>query len=485
MTIFIADVEDLPSFPELDSLAAHEASRVMFIAAGSADEPRVMVARLLRDLLVELILGKGSDLHLTASADRLVISSEMGSHQLNRSLHIDPDVIQLFREKMFALTNTPQGGTTPDLGSTRFMVELPTDFVRAHGLEVKQPGSGWYLINIRVQYIKTFNGWAFILRQLDQQRAPPLERIKMSAPLRASLMRALGSADGLILVTGPTGSGKTTLLNAMLAYLNDGSRIIGTIEDPVEYGLAANAAHVQLEAHGNITFAAGLRALLRAHPRIILIGEIRDKETMEIAIQAAQSGHLVFATLHTIDTVKTITRAVDLAKGVDSPAMRIAQVLRFVLAVRLLKVFDASKATQRTITPEEHAWMISNGIVHPSETILEPSRDAHAHGEPVVPVLEGLEVDLKMEDAICSLDESRIFELATQQHQFETLAQAGFRVVLEHGATLDGCRMLGSALRAQEFPTRVAHLAATRKLTHAQAMTELTNEILHEHSDKS
>ncbi len=479
MGIFSVGDVDIPEFPELNGLPAHAASRVMFIPHGGEDDPRVGVARLLRDLLIELILGKGSDLHLTASAGRLLLSSEMGSTQINRTLELEAEMVQLFREKLFALTNTPQGGSTPDLISTRFQMELPIDFVRAHGLAAGIGSTEWYSIIIRVQYAKTFNGWAFILRQLDQQRAPPLEDISMSPVLRKSLMRALKSADGLILVTGPTGSGKTTLLNAMLSYLNDGSRIIGTIENPVEYELSPNAAHVQLDVQGNITFANGLRALLRAHPRLILVGEIRDQETMEIAIQAAQSGHLVFATLHTIDTIKTITRAVDLAKGVDNPGMRIAQVLRFVVAVRLVKVFDPTGAVPRPITRDERSWMESNGIFHPGMTLLEPNEEAPSQAEPVVPVLEGLSVDLSMEEAICSLDESRIFSLAAKQPQFETLAQAGFRAVLERGATIDGCHKLGSSLRAQEFMTQVAGIAKDRQVTHAQAMNILTEELDH------
>src|SRR6185369_4743441 len=137
---------------------------------------------------------------------------------------------------------------------------------------------------------------------------------------------------GILLVTGPTGSGKTTTLYAALRRIADGSRNVMTIEDPVEYQLPGIA---QLQVHPRIglTFAAGLRAVLRQDPDVILVGEIRDRETVEIALQAALTGHLVLATLHTNDAASAMTRLLDM--GVE-PYL-IASSVVAVLAQRLVR----------------------------------------------------------------------------------------------------------------------------------------------------
>src|SRR6185369_8944144 len=137
---------------------------------------------------------------------------------------------------------------------------------------------------------------------------------------------------GILLVTGPTGSGKTTTLYAALRRIADGSRNVMTIEDPVEYQLPGIA---QLQVHPRIglTFAAGLRAVLRQDPDVILVGEIRDRETVEIALQAALTGHLVLATLHTNDAASAVTRLLDM--GVE-PYL-IASSVVAVLAQRLVR----------------------------------------------------------------------------------------------------------------------------------------------------
>jgi type II secretory ATPase GspE/PulE/Tfp pilus assembly ATPase PilB-like protein len=148
------------------------------------------------------------------------------------------------------------------------------------------------------------------------------------------LLKSLDKYNGLFLVVGPTGSGKTTTLYALLQQISSIEKNIVTIEDPVEYRLAG-INQVQINPQAELTFAAGLRAVLRQDPDIILVGEIRDLETAEIALRAALTGHLVLGTLHTRDTIEAVIRLQDM--GI--PSFRIGAALRGVLAQRLVPVY--------------------------------------------------------------------------------------------------------------------------------------------------
>ncbi len=149
---------------------------------------------------------------------------------------------------------------------------------------------------------------------------------------RRGVPRALREPNGIILVTGPTGSGKTTTLYAGLRQLNDGSRNILTVEDPVEYAIEG-VGQTQVNAKVGLTFAAGLRAILRQDPDVVMVGEIRDRETAEIAVQASLTGHLVLSTVHTNDAVGAITRMRDM----KVEPFLLASTLRAVIAQRLVR----------------------------------------------------------------------------------------------------------------------------------------------------
>ncbi|MBP7367428.1 MAG: Flp pilus assembly complex ATPase component TadA, partial [Pseudoxanthomonas sp.] len=153
-----------------------------------------------------------------------------------------------------------------------------------------------------------------------------------SAQCLEKFRRALRQPNGIVLVTGPTGSGKTTTLYAGLGTLNDGERNILTIEDPVEYAIKG-IGQTQVNSRVGMTFAAGLRAILRQDPDVVMVGEIRDAETAQIAVQASLTGHLVLSTVHTNDAAGAITRLRDI--GVEP--FLIASSLRLVLAQRLVR----------------------------------------------------------------------------------------------------------------------------------------------------
>jgi len=189
-------------------------------------------------------------------------------------------------------------------------------------------------IDIRVSVIPMLHGEAVVMRLLRQNATlHGMGELGLAAGDLKSFRRVLGLPHGIILVTGPTGSGKTSTLYTALNEINDAVRKIITIEDPIEYQLKG-INQIQVSEKAGLTFARGLRAILRHDPDVLLIGEIRDQETAQIAVQASLTGHLVFSTLHTNDAPGALTRLVDM--GVE-PYL-VASSLEAVLAQRLVRV---------------------------------------------------------------------------------------------------------------------------------------------------
>ena len=204
-------------------------------------------------------------------------------------------------------------------------------------------------IDVRVSIIPTTYGERIVLRLLDRQgEIIALERIGLGVGQVREMHSLLSRNSGIILVTGPTGSGKTTTLYSALNSINSTKRNIITIEDPVEYQLKG-IGQVHVNPKIGLTFAGGLRSILRQDPDIIMVGEIRDRETAEIAIQASLTGHLVLSTLHTNDTASAVARLVDM--GIE-PYL-VATSLSAVLAQRLVRVLCGHCKAERTVTPEE------------------------------------------------------------------------------------------------------------------------------------
>jgi general secretion pathway protein E/type IV pilus assembly protein PilB len=189
-------------------------------------------------------------------------------------------------------------------------------------------------IDLRVSVIPMIHGEAVVLRILDRGDALlGLEHLGMSPRDNKVWTQVLDLPHGIILVTGPTGSGKTTTLYAALSKINNADLKIITIEDPVEYQLRG-INQIQVNTKSGLSFASGLRSILRHDPDVVLIGEIRDRETAEIAVQASLTGHLVFSTLHTNDAPGATTRLVDM--GVE-PYL-VASSLEMVAAQRLVRL---------------------------------------------------------------------------------------------------------------------------------------------------
>ncbi|MBI1407007.1 MAG: type II secretion system protein GspE [Caulobacter sp.] len=192
---------------------------------------------------------------------------------------------------------------------------------------------GGKALDVRVSTLPARVGERVVLRILDKDQAGlRLEELGMAPALLRQFEAAVREPHGIILVTGPTGSGKTTTLYGGLGLLNDQTRNILTIEDPVEYAIHG-VGQTQVNTRVGMTFAAGLRAILRQDPDVVMVGEIRDSETAQIAVQASLTGHLVLSTVHTNDAAGAVTRLRDM--GVEP--FLLASTLRMVLAQRLVR----------------------------------------------------------------------------------------------------------------------------------------------------
>jgi type II secretory ATPase GspE/PulE/Tfp pilus assembly ATPase PilB-like protein/CheY-like chemotaxis protein len=189
-------------------------------------------------------------------------------------------------------------------------------------------------VDLRVSTLPATHGEKVVIRILNQKATNlALDSLGLADDEQSAIRKLLGNKEGIILVTGPTGSGKTTTLYSSLRMVQGEGVNIVTVEDPVEYRLGANIVQVQVNEKAGLTFAAALRSILRQDPDVVLVGEIRDKETAQIALQASLTGHLVLSTLHTNDAPNAVTRLVDM--GME--AYKIAPALRGVIAQRLMR----------------------------------------------------------------------------------------------------------------------------------------------------
>ncbi len=289
-------------------------------------------------------------------------------------------------------------------------------------------------VDVRVSVIPMLHGEAVVLRLLRQDSTKyGLSELKVGDRELRMFRGVLGLPHGIMLVTGPTGSGKTTTLYAALSEINDSVRKIITIEDPIEYNLKG-INQIQVSEKAGLTFARGLRAILRHDPDVLLVGEIRDAETAQIAVQAALTGHLVFSTLHTNDAPGALTRLVDM--GVE-PYL-VASSLEAVLAQRLVRVLcDKCKK-------EDHsraAQVFRREIGFPQETPLyqmggcEECRNTGYRGRRGVFEMMGMNDEIR--EKLMSSCSSVVIREVANHHGLRSLSEDGWRVVAEGATTVD------------------------------------------------
>ncbi len=289
-------------------------------------------------------------------------------------------------------------------------------------------------VDIRVSVIPMLHGEAVVMRLLRQNATlRGLREIGMAERETECFHRVLQLPHGIILVTGPTGSGKTSTLYTALAAINDSVRKIITIEDPVEYQLKG-VNQIQVNEKSGLTFARGLRSILRHDPDVVLIGEIRDQETAQIAVQASLTGHLVFSTLHTNDAPGALTRLVDM--GVE-PYL-VASSLEAVLAQRLVRVL-CRHCKQPDHSPAAEAFKLKVGI--PADVTIYRSvgcrecRDTGFFGRHAI--FEWMDTDNEIRQLILNHASSDIIRDAAQRAGMRTLAEDGWRLVRQGITTVE------------------------------------------------
>ncbi|EOZ8645347.1 GspE/PulE family protein [Acinetobacter baumannii] len=292
---------------------------------------------------------------------------------------------------------------------------------------------GWLKFNtrldLRISTLPSVFGTTIVIRLLDQSNSGRrLASIEMTDATREATLDTINSAYGLFLITGPTGSGKTTTLYACLNETNDSTKKVFTVEDPVEYTIRG-VQHINVDR--NIPFARALKSALRQDPDIILVGEIRDKETAKIAIEAAQTGHLVLSTLHTNSSIGAISRLLEL--GIDSS--HINETLIGVSAQRLVRRCKDPRNLDRPNTHEAD-WLRKNGYSnYVGKAFGRGYSKDNYKGR--IPVIEFLKITDDIKECIATNDITSIYDLARQQVQYETLTEAALRLAMEGKTSLE------------------------------------------------
>ena len=301
------------------------------LGEGQADAP---VVRLLQTLFEDALQVNASDMHIEPQEKKLAIR-----FRIDGVLHAQTEA-DLKIAPALALRLKIVSGL--DISEKR----LPQDGRFA----VKVRGK---TVDVRLSTMPTQYGESVVMRLLSQGDNPhTLDSLGMPPAMLERFRAILHRPNGLVLVTGPTGSGKTTTLYAALGELNDPGTKIITVEDPVEYRLAG-VNQVQANEKIDLSFARVLRAILRQDPDVILVGEMRDTDTAQIALRAAMTGHLVLSTLHTNDAASTPVRLLDM--GV--PAFMVATSVQGVLAQRLMRKVCSHCKAPHSLTPQERVWL--------------------------------------------------------------------------------------------------------------------------------
>ena len=318
--------QDAGQTDALDDLA-ETAAEVDDLLDQQDDAPTV---RLINALLLQAVKSGASDIHVELEEKRLVIRF--------RTDGVLSEVLEPKRTIAATLVSRIKVMGKLDIAEKR----IPQD-----GRVSLRVGS--YALDVRISTLPTQFGERVVLRLLDRTAAQKgIAHLGMAPDTLRNIENILSHANGLVLVTGPTGSGKTTTLYAALDRLNDRSRSIMTVEDPIEYALDG-IGQTQVNRQADLTFARCLRAILRQDPDVILVGEIRDRETAQISVESAMTGHLVLSTVHTNTAVGAITRMRNL--GIEPYLL--APMIRGLIAQRLVRQLCPSCKTPVSVSAAE------------------------------------------------------------------------------------------------------------------------------------
>lgn len=409
-------MEDIKDFVDIQTVA-EALEETADLLSEDDDAP---IIRLLNAILAEALREKASDIHVEPYENEARVRFRLDGvlrTVLTPSVQIAPLLISRIKVMSrldIAERRLPQDG--------RMTVRL-----------------GGRHIDLRVSTMPSSYGERIVMRLLDKNAGQlQVDDLGMPPEMRSKLIDLVNRPHGIILVTGPTGSGKTTTLYAALQQLDRQQRNIMTVEDPVEYDLPG-ISQTQINLRAGMTFAKGLRAILRQDPDVILIGEIRDGETAEIATQASLTGHLVLSTLHTNTAAGAITRMQDL--GVDS--FLLSSTLRGILAQRLLRRICHQC---RTMEPADEGTRqmlgLSEGELAPVAHGCEKCNQTGYEGR--LGIFELVTIDASLQRKIHDQAGESVFEEEIRK-SVPSIAQAGFDLVKKGETTLEEVLRVTSA----------------------------------------
>ncbi len=293
-----------------------------------SSEASAPIIKLVNSLFFQAIQKGASDIHIESGERKGDVRLRIDG-ALKKHLDLDKTVIGLVINRIKVISNLDiSEKRVPQDGRTQISISGKT-------------------LDVRVSILPTYHGERVVMRILAQsEHIPTLESLGFSEDITKSLYKLLTHSHGMILVTGPTGSGKSTTLHACLQHIASPDKNIITVEDPVEYN-ADNISQIQVSDKVGLTFAAGLRSILRQDPDIIMVGEIRDSETADIALRSALTGHLLLSTLHTNDATSSLSRLMDM--GIEN--FLISSTLLGVLAQRLARKLCVHCKEKTTLSP--------------------------------------------------------------------------------------------------------------------------------------
>ncbi|WP_064601761.1 GspE/PulE family protein [Photobacterium sp. J15] len=414
--------QEIVSFAE-QLQAEHQDSSDFSFGFDDNDNEEVTVVKLINSLFEDAIQVGASDIHIEPDADVLRIRQRIDG-VLHETLLNETSVsaalvlrLKLMSGLDISEKRLPQDG--------RFNVK-----VRGHSVDV------------RVSTMPVQHGESVVMRLLDQSAGIlSLEEIGMPDDLLQRFRRQLKRPHGMILVTGPTGSGKTTTLYGALSELNKPGKKLITVEDPVEYRLP-RVNQVQVNSKIGLTFSSILRTFLRQDPDIILVGEMRDQETVEIGLRSALTGHLVLSTLHTNDAIDSALRMMDM----EAPGYLVASAVRAVLAQRLVRRVCKDCEESDELDTSKQQWLMARFPQH-------QYRDFHrGRGcqscnftgyKGRIGVFELLELDQPMMDALRGNDAVLFSQIARKADGYKPLIESAMELALEGRTSLEEVLMLG------------------------------------------
>ncbi|MGF1680618.1 GspE/PulE family protein [Photobacterium minamisatsumaniensis] len=414
--------QEIVSFAE-QLQAEHQHQSDFNFGFDNDDNDEVTVVKLINSLFEDAIQVGASDIHIEPDSDVLRIRQRIDGilHEtlLNESTVASALVLRL--KLMSGL----------DISEKR----LPQD----GRFNVKVRGCS---VDVRVSTMPVQHGESVVMRLLNQSSGIlSLEQIGMPADILQRFRRQLKRPHGMILVTGPTGSGKTTTLYGALSELNKPGKKLITAEDPVEYRLP-RVNQVQVNSKIGLSFSSILRTFLRQDPDIILVGEMRDQETVEIGLRSALTGHLVLSTLHTNDAVDSALRMMDM----EAPGYLVASAVRAVLAQRLVRRVCRECAEVETPEHAKQQWLMARfpDLETPIFKQGKGCQSCNFTGyKGRIGVFELLEMKPAMMDALRANDAVGFSQIARQSEGYKPLVESAMALALQGMTSLDEVLLLG------------------------------------------